>query len=101
MIGRVLEILLFKVLGEISYIIYLIQFFYIQVNFPQIGLFSDLGAGMYDTMKQLDPAPWWYLLALFWPGVLFWGAICFIFIEKPGMKVGKFIISRINNTKNK
>jgi peptidoglycan/LPS O-acetylase OafA/YrhL len=92
--GAALNILPFRVIGSISYSVYITHFFYIRANFPEIELFSQAGNPLYQHFAQLPQYPAWYLPLVFFPGVLFWGAVSFLLIERPGMQFGKYLINR-------
>ena len=74
---------------------YVTQFFYIRANFPEITLFAAAGTQpMYEHFRQMASFSGWYLPVVFFPGVLFWGAISFLVVERPGMILGRFIVKR-------
>jgi len=94
-VGAALNVLPLRILGVISYSVYITQFFYIQANFPEIELFKQAGTQqMYQHFLTVRSFPAWYMPFLFFPGLLFWGAISFLLIESPGMRLGKWIIDR-------
>jgi peptidoglycan/LPS O-acetylase OafA/YrhL len=94
-VGAALNILPLRILGIISYSVYITQFFYIQANFPEIELFKQAGTQqMYQHFLTVRPFPAWYMPFIFFPGLLFWGGISFLLIESPGMRLGKLLIDR-------
>ena len=94
-IGKLLNILPLRLLGVISYSVYIVQFFYIRANFPEIVLFSQAGTDpLYQHFKTLAPFPAWYLPLIFFPGILFWGAASFVLVERPGILLGRLILKR-------
>jgi peptidoglycan/LPS O-acetylase OafA/YrhL len=94
-IGKMLNIWPLRLLGVISYSVYITHFFYIRANFPEITLFSQAGTdALYQHFKTLAPFPAWYLPLVFFPGVLFWGAASFVLVERPGVLLGRFILAR-------
>lgn len=93
--AKALNMLPLRFLGVISYSVYIIQFFYIKANFPIINLFTELGNDpMYQKFKQFPVMPGWYLPLIFLPGLLFWGSMCFLLIERPGIRFGQALIKR-------
>jgi peptidoglycan/LPS O-acetylase OafA/YrhL len=95
MIGAALNVPPLRILGVISYSVYITHFFYIRANFPEIALFTQAGtAPLYQHFQQIAPFPAWYLPLVFFPGVLFWGAISFLLIERPGIILGRLILKR-------
>jgi peptidoglycan/LPS O-acetylase OafA/YrhL len=92
-IGAALNVLPLRFLGVISYSVYLIQFFYIRANFPEINLFTQAGT-LTQHFQQLTPLPVWYLPIVFFPGVLFWGAVSFLLVERPGIILGRWLLMR-------
>jgi peptidoglycan/LPS O-acetylase OafA/YrhL len=98
-IGTVLNAAPLRMIGVISYSVYITHFFYIKANFPEIHLFTQAGTEeMYKHFTTLPQAPAWYLPFLFFPGALFWGAVSFILIERPGMLFGAYLIGRGKQT---
>jgi len=94
-IGAALNILPLRVLGVISYSVYITQFFYIQANFPEIVHFSQANTpAMTKHFQTVSSFAGWYLPLVFFPGLLFWGAVSFLLIESPGMRLGKWLIDR-------
>jgi peptidoglycan/LPS O-acetylase OafA/YrhL len=98
----VLNVLPLRLLGVISYSVYVIHFFYIRANFSEITLFSQLGTdAMYQHFKTIAPFPTLYLPLLFFPGVLFWGAVSFILVERPGILLGRAVLKQVKRTKER
>jgi hypothetical protein len=42
----------------------------------------------------LAPLPAWYLPLVFFPGILFWGCVSFLLIERPGLRLGQYLLKR-------
>lgn len=88
-ISSVISVMPLRLLGSISYSVYVVHFFYIAANFPQLGILRQWGrsAGdkMFDSTAQM---PWWYLPFVFFPGILFWGAVSYLVVERPGIEFG-------------
>lgn len=94
-VGRALNVLPLRALGSISYSIYIIQFFYVLANFPELQRFANAGTPeMLAHFQSMSPMPWWYLPFVFLPGVLFWGLISFLLVERPGMQLGRWLLAR-------
>ena len=78
-----------RMLGVISYSLYVTHFFYIYANAPEIGLLTHLGSpDLYRHFSQLPQQPWWYLPLVFFPGAVLWAAVCFLLVERPGILFG-------------
>jgi peptidoglycan/LPS O-acetylase OafA/YrhL len=91
-IGHSLNVLPLRVLGVISYSVYVTHFIYILVIFPEIGLFGNAGQPvMLAHFKAMPPMPAWYMPLLFFPGALFWGLVSFLLVERPGIKLGRWL----------
>ena len=94
-IGRLLSWPPLQMLGVISYSVYITHFFYIKANFPEIEFFTRLGTQeMTDVFRTHPQFAALYLPLVFFPGALFWGAVSFLLVERPGMMLGKVIASR-------
>jgi peptidoglycan/LPS O-acetylase OafA/YrhL len=94
-LARMLNVLPLRVLGIISYSLYIVHFFYILANFPEIGLFTKAGTPpLYEHFKSLAPMPAWYMPFIFFPGALFWALISFLLVERPGIRLGKWLITK-------
>lgn len=92
-VSRMLNILPLRLIGVISYSLYITQFLFIGVNFPEIRLFTQIGtAEIQSGLRGLSALPRWYLPLVFFPGMLCWGAIGFLLVEKPGLKFGQRLL---------
>src|SRR5262245_24983403 len=92
-LGAKLNALPFRLLGIISYSVYIIHFFYIYANFPELGSFARAGTPpMFQHFELLPRMPAWYLPVLFFPGIFFWSVITFLLVERPGIQLGKRIV---------
>jgi peptidoglycan/LPS O-acetylase OafA/YrhL len=88
--GQLLDVAPLRVLGAISYSLFLIHPFYLLANFPELGVLSEFR--VFPT-KDLS-APIWYLPLVFFPGVVAWSIVVFLLIERPGIKLGARLIRR-------
>lgn len=94
-IGAALNVAPLRILGVISYSVYIIHFFYIRANFPEITLFTQAGTEpLHRHFQTIAPFPAWYLPFVFFPGVLFWGAVSFLLVERPCIRLGSAIVKR-------
>ena len=94
-IGAALNVLPLRLIGVISYSVYLTHFFYIRANFPVIDSFKQAGTPpVFQALDALPRTPSWYLPLVFLPGILTWGAICFLLVERPGMRLGQHLLKR-------
>jgi peptidoglycan/LPS O-acetylase OafA/YrhL len=95
--ARVLNVFPLRVLGVISYSVYVTHFLYILLNFPEIGRFSHAGQpDMVAHFQAMAPMPAWYMPFLFFPGALFWGLVSFLLVERPGIKLGRWLLTSRN-----
>jgi peptidoglycan/LPS O-acetylase OafA/YrhL len=91
-LSNALSIFPLRMLGVISYSLYITHFFYIYASAPEIGPFTHLGSpDLYKHFSQLPQLPGWYLPLVFFPGSIFWAAVCFILVERPGMQFGRYL----------
>jgi peptidoglycan/LPS O-acetylase OafA/YrhL len=77
----VLSIQPLRILGAISYSIFLFHPIFIWANFPEFVI-SDPGkhTGKYDHYMQ---PPWYYMPLLYVPGILFWSLLAYLVAERP------------------
>jgi peptidoglycan/LPS O-acetylase OafA/YrhL len=93
--SRALDLAPLRLLGTISYSVYVTHFFYILANFPELGLFTNAGTDpMVKHFTSLPLMPAWYLPLIFFPGTLTWGLVSFVLVERPGMRLGRWIVNR-------
>jgi peptidoglycan/LPS O-acetylase OafA/YrhL len=69
-----------RVVGTISYSLFLIHPFYLLANFPQL-VFAGVGQAQ-PFFEAYGMAPWWYGFFLFFPGLLLWSAVSYVVIER-------------------
>jgi peptidoglycan/LPS O-acetylase OafA/YrhL len=94
-IGAALNVAPLRIVGVISYSVYITHFFYIRANFPEIVLFTKAGTPpLTQYFTGLAPFPAWYLPLVFFPGILFWGSVSFLLIERPGIRLGQYLLKR-------
>lgn len=95
-LSAMLNVLPLRLLGVISYSVYIVHFFYIYANFPELGSFSRAGTPqMFQHFESLPKMPAWYLPVLFFPGIFFWSIITFLLVERPGIQLGKRIVDAV------
>jgi peptidoglycan/LPS O-acetylase OafA/YrhL len=91
--ARALSIAPFKIMGVTSYSVFIIHPFFMMANFPVIGnLVAAASNPRQDLFAVYIPAPSWSLPFVFLPAVWFWGFVCFLLIERPGMRLGKRVL---------
>jgi peptidoglycan/LPS O-acetylase OafA/YrhL len=94
--AAILNVLPLRLLGVISYSVYIVHFFYIYANFPELGSFSRAGTPqLLQHFESLPQMPAWYLPVLFFPGIFFWSVVAFLLVERPGIQLGKRIVDRM------
>lgn len=92
-IPRILDILPLRILGVISYSVYIIHPFFILANFPEIGVIGrEVDHTKLETMALMTS---WYLPLVFLPGILFWGVVSFLLVERPGINFGQKLAAQI------
>jgi peptidoglycan/LPS O-acetylase OafA/YrhL len=92
-LSAMLNVLPLRLLGVISYSVYIVHFFYIYANFPELGSFTRAGTPpMFQHFESLPQMSAWYLPFFFFPGVFFWSVITFLLVERPGIQLGKRIV---------
>lgn len=80
-------------LGELAYSIYLLHGIVIYI-FIQFFLNENIIAGM-------SGSEYWFNIAMLVPVLLTLSAITFNFVEKPGIEIGKKMVSRLQNKKGR
>ena len=94
-IGAIFNFLPLRILGIISYSLYLIHPFYLIINFPELSATKNIGTGFfYEIFKQQEALPNWYFFFLFVPGVFVWAFLSYLIIEQPFLQMGKNIVKR-------
>jgi peptidoglycan/LPS O-acetylase OafA/YrhL len=88
-VGAALNVLPLRILGVVSYSLFLMHPFYILANFPQIGMF---GGPPKQPLPGVATMAAWYLPLIFLPGVLIWAVACFLLIEQPGIRLGRTLL---------
>ena len=81
--SRAIAVWPLRVLGTISYSIYLIHPFYLLANFPRLAFAKVIAQQPQPFFAAYGVAPWWYGFFVFFPGVLLWSAVSYIVIERP------------------
>lgn len=86
--GKILDFMPLRLLGTISYSVFIGHMFFILANFPCIGLANKPLLAMSAKLPPGGYSPW-FLPGVMVPGMLFWGLVCFLLIEYPGMQLGR------------
>lgn len=89
-LGRALDVYPLRLLGLVSYSLYVMHPIYILANFPMMGNFTP----SVPLFEPLGRMPWWYLPTIFVPGAIFWAIVSYVLIEKPGISIGKYLSAR-------
>lgn len=89
-LSSLLEIMPFRVLGIISYSIFLLHPVYIMLNFPELKA-THLAGTLYEIFKNQEALPTWFFFGIFIPGFIFWASLSYILIEHTFLKLGKRI----------
>lgn len=81
LVARWMSVKPFRVLGAVSYSLFLIHPFFILAVFPK---FDFSKAGQVQALMEAAPAaPAWYAPFVMFPGALAWAIICFVLVERP------------------
>ena len=80
-IARMLSVKPFRMLGAISYSLFLIHPFFILAVFPKF-IFAQ-AAQVQPLINPVVYAPPWYAPFVMFPGALVWAMVCFLLIERP------------------
>jgi peptidoglycan/LPS O-acetylase OafA/YrhL len=80
LVARWISFKAFRVLGTVSYSLFLIHPFFILAVFPK---FDFAKGATLDLMEQHLVAPAWYAPFVMFPGALAWAIVCFVVIERP------------------
>lgn len=86
-LGKGLDVYPLRLLGLVSYSLYVTHPIYILANFPGMQGFSQ-NVEFFGTFERM---PWWYLPIIFVPGAIFWAIVSYVLIEKPGISVGSYL----------
>ena len=85
-----------RFLGVISYSVFLVHPFYIIANFP--GLQLVIFQTQHGTWASWTTMPAWFFFLVYLPGVLIWGALTFLIVERPAMRLGNIWIAKKRET---
>jgi peptidoglycan/LPS O-acetylase OafA/YrhL len=86
-IGKWMDIAPLRILGAISYSVFLMHPLYIAINFTDVT-FDTIGK-KYEFWQTFPQMPAWYLPFVFFPGILLWASIMFVAVEKPCIAWGR------------
>jgi len=92
LLGKALDVFPLRMLGAISYSLFIIHPFVLNVVFPETG--SLVGPRDYSRFAlhgTIGPAKLFLVLI---PTILFWSALCFVIVERPGIRLGVSLLSR-------
>ena len=93
-IGKVLNVAPLKIMGVTSYSVFIIHPYFMIANFPLIGNLAASAQHPPAAFASLEIMPSWYLPMVILPRTWFWGLVCFLLVERPGMQLGKWLIDR-------
>lgn len=90
-IGKLMDAFPFRFLGTISYSIYLVHLPYLLCILPSLGLLRIVHVPC-EQAVEIGSTYAWYLPLVFLPGVLFWSFVAYMFIERPGILLGRLLL---------
>jgi peptidoglycan/LPS O-acetylase OafA/YrhL len=94
-IGRALDVFPLRLVGLISYSLYVTHLFFISANFPVLGPFAGYGSqANHQLLLALAKMPVWYLPLVFFPGMLAWALVSYLLVERPGIALGRYLVGR-------
>lgn len=92
LVGKVLDVFPLRMLGAVSYSLYVIHPFVLNLTFPQTGiLIAPRDYSRFVSQGTIGPLGFALVLI---PSILFWAAICFVGVERPGIRFGATIVGR-------
>ncbi|MCC6977316.1 MAG: acyltransferase [Candidatus Melainabacteria bacterium] len=89
-IGKILDVFPLRHLGTISYSIYLMHMIFYLAVFPSLGIMKMVQVPCADALA-VGKLPALFLPLVILPGALFWSLVCFVFVERPGILLGRFL----------
>jgi peptidoglycan/LPS O-acetylase OafA/YrhL len=92
-ISKVLDLFPLRFLGTISYSVYLTHMIFLVALFPSLGVLRFCKIPCAQAL-QMAPLSASYLPLVFLPAVLFWSFVLYMLVERPGILLGRFLISR-------
>lgn len=92
-ISKVLDLFPLRFLGTISYSVYLTHMIFLVALLPSLGVLRFVKIPCAQAL-QMSPLSASYLPLVFLPSVLFWSFVLYMFVERPGILLGRFLISR-------
>ena len=93
--GAALNVAPLRLMGVISYSLYVTHIFFILANFPVLKAFPKFGTQEnHQILLTIPTMPVWYLPLVFFPGMLAWALVTYVLIERPGIALGRHIVSR-------
>jgi peptidoglycan/LPS O-acetylase OafA/YrhL len=93
-LSRWLNILPLRMIGAISFSVFITHRFLIHYVFPNTLTISD-NTQRFAVNGAVSPLGWWYLPLLFIPAALFVGLVCFLLVERPGVLLGRRLAARL------
>jgi peptidoglycan/LPS O-acetylase OafA/YrhL len=92
LVGKALDVFPLRMLGAISYSLYVIHPFILNLTFPQTGiLISPRDYSRFVSPGTIGPLEFALVLI---PSILFWSTVCFVAVERPSIKFGATIVGR-------
>jgi peptidoglycan/LPS O-acetylase OafA/YrhL len=91
-VGKTLDVFPLKMLGMVSYSLYVIHPFVLRLTFPQMGnLVTARDYSQFPALATIGPAGFAFVVI---PSILFWSAVCFVAVERPGLQFGNYLVAR-------
>lgn len=90
-IGTIMDAFPCRFLGTISYSIYLVHLPYLLCILPSLGLLRIVHVPC-EQAVAIGSVYAWYLPLVFLPGVLFWSFVAYMFVERPGILLGRYLL---------
>lgn len=89
-LGQALDVYPLRLLGLVSYSLYILHPFYIMLTFPGMQGWVQNP----PFFEQFGSMPAWYLPFVYLPGVVFWAVVAYFVVEKRGIEYGKRLARR-------
>jgi len=92
-IGKVMDAFPLRHLGTISYSTYLMHMLFYLAVFPSLGMMKMVQVPCPEALA-IGKLPALFLPLVMLPGALFWSLVCFVFVERPGILMGRYLTSK-------
>ena len=89
-VGRAFNILPFRILGIISYSLYVIHPFVLNLIFPESGILIEPRDYSKFSGASAGGVAWMFFILI--PSIIFWAMMCYLMIERPFIRFGAALL---------